>query len=247
MSAPETTQGMIWGVGLGPGDPELMSVKADRLLRNATHVAHFRKAGRPGQARRIIGDMLHAEVTEIPMEYPVTTEIPLTDPRYNEMLSAFYEESAARLRDLSNAGHEVVIVSEGDPFFYGSFMHLYTRLKDDCPVQVVPAITGMSAAWTATGVPITWGDDVLSVLMGTLPEDALVEHMEKADALVIMKIGRNIDKIRSALRRAGRFDAAWLVEYAAMADQTVQKLADAGEKVTPYFSIIVVHGNGRRP
>lgn len=240
-------KGTIWGVGLGPGDPELMSVKADRLLRQASHVAFFRKAGRIGQAKRILDGMLRPDVTEIAMEYPVTTEIPLSDPRYNEILSTFYEESAARLQGLSEAGQEVVVVSEGDPFFYGSFMHLYTRLKDDCPVDVVPAITGMSAAWTATGVPVTWGDDVLSVLMGTLPEDALVDHMARADALVVMKIGRNFAKVCEALHRAGRFDDAWLIEYAAMADQTVQRLSEAGDRVTPYFSIIVVHGNGRRP
>lgn len=247
MSGTVSTRGTIWGIGIGPGDPELMSVKADRLLRGTTHVAYFRKAGRIGQARRILEGMLRPDVTEIAMEYPVTTEIPLCDPRYNESLSAFYQESAARLRGLSEAGQDVVVVSEGDPFFYGSFMHIYTRLRDDCPIEVVPGITGMSAAWTATGTPITWGDDVLSVLMGTLPEDSLVEHMTRADALVIMKIGRNIDKIRRALRRAGRFDTAWLVEYAAMVDQSVQKLSDARNKVTPYFSIIVVHGNGRRP
>ncbi|MGI3211869.1 precorrin-2 C(20)-methyltransferase [Roseovarius tibetensis] len=240
-------KGTIWGVGLGPGDPELMSVKADRLLRQASHVAFFRKAGRIGQAKRILDGMLRPDVTEIAMKYPVTTEIPLSDPRYNEILSTFYEESAARLRGLSEAGQEVVVVSEGDPFFYGSFMHLYTRLKDDCPVDVVPAITGMSAAWTATGLPVTWGDDVLSVLMGTLPEDALVDHMARADALVVMKIGRNFTKVCEALHRAGRFDDAWLIEYAAMADQTVQRLSEAGDRVTPYFSIIVVHGNGRRP
>lgn len=241
------TRGIIRGVGLGPGDPELLSVKADRLLRRAGHVAYFRKAGRTGQARRILGDMLRLDVTEIAMDYPVTTEIPLTDPRYNEMLSAFYEESAAHLRDLSFAGTDVIVVSEGDPFFYGSFMHLYTRLKDDCPIEVVPAITGMSAAWTATGLPITWGDDVLSVVMGTLPDDALTDYMARADAMVIMKIGRNFTKVCNALRRAGRFEDAWLIEYAAMPDQTVQKLSEAGDKVTPYFSIIVVHGNGRRP
>jgi len=247
MSGPGETQGTVWGVGLGPGNPDLMSVKADRLLRQASHVAYFRKAGRTGHARRILDGILRPDVTEIAMEYPVTTEIPLSDPRYNQILSAFYEDSAARLRALSVGGQDVVVVSEGDPFFYGSFMHLYTRLKDTCPVEVVPAITGMSAAWTATGIPITWGDDVLSVLMGTSPEDALVDHITRSDALVIMKIGRNIEKIRNALRRAGRYDAAWLVEYAAMAEQTVQKLSEAGDKVTPYFSIIVVHGNGRRP
>ena len=187
--------GTIYGVGLGPGDPDLLSVKSDRLVRNAKHVAFFRKAGRKGQSRQIADAML----------------------------------------------------PEGDPFFYGSFMHMYERLKSGGPVDVVPAITGMSGAWTATGHPITWGDDVLTVLMGTLSEDELSRRMADTDALVVMKIGRNIDKVRAALRTAGKFDDAWIVEFATMPNQTVSKLSEAGEKVTPYFSIIVVHGQGRRP
>ncbi|WP_375174953.1 precorrin-2 C(20)-methyltransferase [Pseudooceanicola sp.] len=239
--------GTIYGLGLGPGDPELMTVRADRLLRQARHVAFFRKAGRKGQARQIVEGMIPEGAVEYPMEYPVTTEIPLTDPRYNSLLSAFYEESTAHLRALAAGGEDVVVLCEGDPFFYGSFMHLYTRLVDHVPVEVVPAISGMSAAWTATGSPITWGDDILTVLMGTLPEEVLAERMAASDAVVVMKIGRNIDKVRRALRRAGRHDSAWLIEYAAMPRQTVQRLAEAPEKVTPYFSIIVVHGQGRRP
>ena len=242
-----TAQGTIWGVGLGPGDPDLMSVRADRLLRGARHVAYFRKAGCQGHACSIARDLLPPDVTEIAMEYPVTTEIPLTDPRYNALLSAFYDDCSARLRALSDAGHEVLVLAEGDPFFYGSFMHLYTRLRDLVPVRVVPGITGMAAAWTATGEPITWGDDVMVVLMGTLSEDALTERMRQADALVVMKIGRNIDKIRRALQRADRYQAAWLVEYAAMPGQTVQRLSESEGRITPYFSIVVVHGQGRRP
>ena len=239
--------GTIYGVGLGPGNPDLLSVKADRLVRNAKHVAFFRKAGRAGQARKIADAMLPEGIIEFPMEYPVTTEIPLSDPRYNEILSAFYADCAAHLRALAEAGNDVVVLCEGDPFFYGSFMHMYTRLNDIVPVDVVPAITGMSGAWTATGAPITWGDDVLTVLMGTLPEAELTRRMADTDALVVMKIGRNIDKVRTALRAAGKYDDAWLVEFAQMPNQTVQKLADAGDKVTPYFSIIIVHGQGRRP
>jgi precorrin-2/cobalt-factor-2 C20-methyltransferase len=239
--------GTIHGVGLGPGTPDLMSVRADRLIRGARHVAFFRKAGRNGQARAIVADMLPKGVVEFAMEYPVTTEIPLSDPRYNEILSAFYEDCAAHLRALAAAGEDVIVLCEGDPFFYGSFMHLYSRLKDDLPVTVVPAITGMSGAWTATGAPITWGDDVLTVLMGTLSQGDLTRHMQATDALVVMKIGRNIDKIRAALRAAGKYDAAWLVEYATMPNQTVCRLSEAEDKVTPYFSIIIVHGQGRRP
>lgn len=243
--------GTIHGVGLGPGDPDLMSVRAHRLLTGARHVAFFRKAGRTGQARKIIDGMLRDDVVEFAMEYPVTTEIPVTDPRYNEILAAFYADCAAHLRALAEAGEDVVVLSEGDPFFYGSFMHVYTRLRDHVPVQVTPAITGMSAAWTATGQPITWGDDVLTVLMGTLDEATLSARMQTCDALVVMKIGRNIDRVRRALQSSGKYDAAWLVEYAAMPGQTVQKLSEfdavAEQRVTPYFSIIVVHGQGRRP
>ena len=241
------TKGTIFGLGLGPGEPDLMSVRADRLLRQARHVAYFRKAGKPGQARQIVAGMLAEDVVEFPMEYPVTTEIPLDDPAYNDALGPFYADCARHLRALSDQGCDVVVLCEGDPFFYGSFMHLYTRLRDANPVQVVPAITGMSGAWTATGQPITWGDDVLTVLMGTLPEAELARHMADTDALVVMKIGRNIDKVRRALETAGRMDRAWLVEYATMPGQKVMRLAEVEGRVTPYFSIVLVHGQGRRP
>jgi precorrin-2/cobalt-factor-2 C20-methyltransferase len=242
-----TQRGTLYGLGLGPGDPDLMTVRADRLLRSATDVAYFRKAGRPGQARRIVDGLMPEGVVEHAMEYPVTTEIPVEDPAYNEALSAFYADCAAHLQALSDAGRDVVVLCEGDPFFYGSFMHLYTRLSETHPVQVVPAITGMSGAWTVTGQPITWGDDVLTVLMGTLPEARLARHMADSDALVVMKIGRHVDKVRHALATAGRLDDAWLVEFATMPEQRVVRLAQVEGRITPYFSIVVVHGRGRRP
>ncbi|MEO0357023.1 MAG: precorrin-2 C(20)-methyltransferase [Pseudomonadota bacterium] len=239
--------GVIHGVGLGPGDQELMSVRADRLVRSASHIAFFRKAGRAGRARKIVDGMLADGVVEIAMEYPVTTEIPLSDPRYNEVLSAFYADCRMQLRTLAEAGTDVIVLCEGDPFFYGSFMHLYTRLKDEVDVKVVPAITGMSAAWTASGAPITWGDDVLSTVMGTLPEHALVQALTQADAVVLMKIGRNLPKVRRALHASGKADRAVLVQYAAMDGQTVGPLSEFDKETLPYFSIILVHGQGRRP
>lgn len=240
------TSGTIYGVGLGPGAPDLMSLRADRLVRGARHIAYFRKPGRAGHARAIVERMLAPDVVEYPMEYPVTTEIPLADPRYNEMLAGFYADCTAHLRALAEGGADVVVLCEGDPFFYGSFMHLQSRLKDHVPVVVVPGITGMSGAWTATDQPITWGDDVLTVLMATLPEDVLAEKIAATDALVVMKIGRNLPKLRRALAAAGRLDHAWLVEYAQMPGQRVTRLAEAGD-VTPYFAIVLVHGQGRRP
>jgi precorrin-2/cobalt-factor-2 C20-methyltransferase len=242
-----TTPGTIHGIGLGPGAADLMSVRADRLVRAATHVAFFRKAGRPGHARRIVEGLLRPEAVEMPMEYPVTTEIPVDDPAYAAALAPFYEAWADRLAALSIAGHDVAVLCEGDPFFYGSFMHLHTRLAGRVPVAVVPGITGMSACWTATGHPVTWGDDALTVLSAVLPEAELAARMRGSEALVVMKLGRNLPKVRRALAAAGLTPRAWYVEHGAMPGERALPLADKPDDAAPYFSMIVVHGQGRRP
>ena len=239
--------GTLYGVGLGPGAVDLMSVRADRLVRTARHVAFFRKAGKPGQARQIVADMLPDTAVEFAMEYPVTTEIPLSDPRYHQILSAFYDDCCRHLKSLCTEGEDVIVLCEGDPFFYGSFMHIYDRLRTECQTEVVPAITGMSGAWTVTGRPVTWGDDILSVLMGTLPETELAERLANTDAAVVMKIGQNLNKIKRALHTAGRADEAYIIEYATMPRQSVCRLKDYTSERAPYFSIIVLHGKGRTP
>ncbi len=239
--------GRIICAGLGPGDPDLISVRSDRVIRAAHHVAYFRKAGRQGQARRIVEGMLAPGAIEHAMEYPVTTELPFDSPEYIHLLASFYDDWAARLRALVTAGEAVVVLCEGDPFLYGSFMHLYERLKDQVPVEVIPGIPGMVGCWNAAGQPITWGDDVLTVLMGTLPEDELARHMATSDALVIMKTGRNLPRVRRALAAAGRLDQAWLVERGTMPGQRIVRLADVDSADCPYFAIVLVHGHGRRP
>ena len=239
--------GKIYGVGVGPGAIDLLSVRADKLVREAKYIAFFRKAGRAGHARQIASTLLSKDVIELAMEYPITTEIPLSDQRYSEVLSEFYKKYSNMIISLSQTGIDLVILCEGDPFFYGSFMHIYSRVKDKCPVEVVPAITGMSAAWTATDIPITWGDDILTVLMGTLDKTTLENQLQDTNAAIIMKIGRNLPKIKSALKKTGRFCDAFIVEYAAMDKQTVQRLSDYNTENAPYFSIIILHGQGRRP
>ena len=238
--------GRILCAGLGPGDPDLMSVRADRAIRAATHVAYFRKRGRPGQARRIVEGLLRPGATEYPMEYPVTTELPFDSAEYKACLAAFYDAWAERLANLART-QDVLVLCEGDPFFYGSFMHLHSRLQGRAEVEVIPGMPGMVGCWSATGVPITWGDDVLVVLMGTLPEADLLRHMHSADALVIMKTGRNLPRVRRALASAGRLDAAWLVERGTMPGQRVVPLAQVDGSDCPYFAIVLVHGQGRRP
>jgi precorrin-2/cobalt-factor-2 C20-methyltransferase len=238
--------GKIICTGLGPGDPDLISVKSDRLIRAASHIAYFRKVGRAGQARRIVDGMLAPGVTEYAMEYPVTTELPFDSPEYNAALAAFYDDWATRLADLART-RDVVVLCEGDPFFYGSFMHLQTRLQGRAEVEVIPGITGMTGCWNAIGTPFTWGDDVLSVLMATLPEADLLAHMQRSDALVVMKTGRNLPKVRRALEQAGRLADAWLVERGTMPNQRIARLTDVDASDCPYFAIVLVHGHGRRP
>ncbi|MCA6121444.1 precorrin-2 C(20)-methyltransferase [Bradyrhizobium sp. WSM 1704] len=237
--------GRIICCGLGPGDPDLMSVRADRTIRTAKHVAYFRKKGRPGQARRIVDGLLAADVSEYPMEYPVTTEIAFDDPEYTRLLAGFYDEWAERLARMAGA-IDIVVLCEGDPYFYGSFMHLHARLQGPVEIEVIAGIPGMAGCWNAVGRPIALGDDVTTVLMGTLPEAELARRIRGSDALVVMKTGRNLAKVRRALASAGRLDDAWLVERGTMPGERVARLAEIGEAECPYFAIVLVHGQGRR-
>ena len=237
--------GRIICCGLGPGDPDMMSVRADRTVRAAKHVAYFRKKGRPGQARRIVEGMLASDVTEYAMEYPVTTELAFDSPEYVQLLAGFYDEWAERLARLSRAV-DVVVLCEGDPYFYGSFMHLHTRLQGRVEIEVIAGIPGMAGCWNVAGLPMALGDDVMTVLVGTLPESELERRAQSSDALVIMKTGRNLAKIRRALERAGRLDAAWLIERGTMPGERVSRLADVDVSDCPYFAIVLVHGRGGR-
>ncbi|MBJ7408580.1 MAG: precorrin-2 C(20)-methyltransferase, partial [Bradyrhizobium sp.] len=152
--------GKIICTGLGPGDPDLISVRSDRLIRAARHVAYFRKAGSPGQARSIVEGMLAHAVTEYPMEYPVTIELPFESAAYRQALASFYDDWAARLARLAET-EDVVVLCEGDPFFYGSFMYIFARLAKDFPCAIVPGVTSMTASATALRRPLSARNEVV--------------------------------------------------------------------------------------
>ena len=238
--------GKIICCGLGPGDPDLMSVRAAREVRAARHVAYFRKKGHPGQARRIVEGMLAEGTREYPMEYPVTTEIAFDSPDYARLLDGFYDEWAERLARLARGDDDIVVLCEGDPYFYGSFMHLHARLQGHAEIEIIAGIPGMAGCWNSVGRPITLGDDVMTVLMGTLSEDELERRMRNSDALVIMKTGRNLQKVRRALASTNRLADAWLIERGTMPDERITRLADVAAADCPYFAIVLVYGETRR-
>ncbi len=241
------TAGRLYGIGLGPGDPELLTVKAVRCLAAAPVVAFFCKKGRRGHARTIADPFMPAACEEVALAYPVTTEIPVHHPDYAACLAPFYAEGAERLAGHLSAGRDVALLCEGDPLFYGSFMHLYVRLRERFPATIVPGVSGMSGCWTAAGLPMSWGDDVLSVLPGTLSEATLREKLLASDASVIMKIGGNFAKVRAAIAAAGLMDDAIYVERGTMAGEVVLPLREKTDDDAPYFSIILIPGRGRRP
>lgn len=242
--APRT---LLFGVGLGPGDPDYMTVRARDIILKADRLVHFCKRGRRGNAR-VTADAIIAPdaAREIELAFPVTTEVPVEEEGYAGPIAAFYDAAAERLADEMAAGRTIAVLCDGDPFFYGSFMHLWRRLAQRFPTEVVPGVTGMAGAWTRAAAPITWGDDVMTVLPGTLAEGELTRRLVDTDAAVIMKLGRNLPKVRRALQQAGLINRAIYVERATMADQRVVRLAEKPDDEAPYFSMILVPGEGRR-
>ena len=163
------------------------------------------------------------------------------------MLAAFYDAATATLAARLDAGHTVAVICEGDPLFYGSYMHLHVRLSPRYPTEVIAGVTGMSGCWSAAGEPIAQGDDVLMVLPATLPEEELARHLADADAAVVMKLGRHLPKVRRTLERAGRHAQAIYVERGSSAAGVMLRLADKRDDEAPYFAIVLVPGWEKRP
>jgi precorrin-2/cobalt-factor-2 C20-methyltransferase len=245
MTDSKVSLGRLYGVGVGPGDPELMTLKAARLLRSAPVVAYFCKQGHRGHGRTIIEGFLADNVIEEQLAYPMTTEVVASDPAYHAALTGFYDASAARLAAHLDAGRDVVVVSEGDPFFYGSFMPIFHRLSPSYETEVVAGVSGMAGCWTRARTPITYGDDILTVLPATLNREALKRHLELADAAVIMKLGRHFAKVRGVLEELGLAARTVYVERGTMAGEKILPLPPADFAGAPYFAMLLVPGQGR--
>ena len=239
--------GKLLGVGVGPGDPELMTLKAMRALGAADVIAHFAKAGNESHSRAIVAQHLRTGVIELPLHYPVTTELPRHSAAYRDALGAFYDAAAETIAAHLEAGRVVAVICEGDPLFYGSYMHVHTRLAPRFAAEIVAGVTGMSGCWSAAGMPIAQGDDVFTVLPATLAADELERRLADCDAAVVMKLGRHLPKVRRALEKTGRLARAIYVERGTMADAKMIPLAAKADDDAPYFAVVLVPGWEQRP
>ena len=233
-------EGLLVGVGVGPGDPELLTLKAIRALERADVVAHFAKAGNPSNARATAARYLQDTTRELPLLYPVTTEHPTGDAAYRGCIEQFFDESAAAIGAYLQAGQVVAVLSEGDPLFFGSYMHIHVRLMNRFRTEVIPGVTSMSGCWSAAGLPIVQGDDVLTVLPGTLPQPELVRRLRQNEPTVVMKLGRNLPKVRRSLIESNRLANAIYVERGTMQDERMMPLAEKSDDSAPYFAIVLV-------
>jgi precorrin-2 C20-methyltransferase / precorrin-3B C17-methyltransferase len=238
--------GYLYGVGVGPGDPELITLKAARLIQNAEVIAYH--AGTAGRsiARTIAESLISENVIEELLIYPVTTG-PTDHPLgYYGAVDDFYDESAERLAKHLDAGRNVVVLAEGDPLFYSSYMYLHDRLSSRFPSEIVPGVTSLTASATALRMPLARHEDILTVLPGTLPVPELARRLADTDAAAIMKLGRTFAGVREALRQAGRLSNALYVERATTGEQQVMPVTEVDAGAVPYFSMIVVPGRDRR-
>ncbi|MEO0750559.1 MAG: precorrin-2 C(20)-methyltransferase [Pseudomonadota bacterium] len=221
----------LYGVGLGPGDPELMTLKAHRLISNASVIAYPTLAGADSFARSIAAGIIPKTAREIVMDVPMTVE--------RAPAQAAYDTGAAEIATALEAGENVICLCEGDPFFYGSFMYVFARLSDRFEVEVVPGVTSVTTCAAKAGLPLAARNERLTVLPGPLPEDELRSRIEGAESVAIMKVGRHLAKIRAVIDDLGYARDAVYVERASLPDEVVCPLAEAPEKA-PYFSMILL-------
>jgi precorrin-2 C20-methyltransferase/precorrin-3B C17-methyltransferase len=232
--------GRLWGVGLGPGDPELLTVKAARVVAAADVIAfHSARHGR-SIARSLAEPYLREGQLEEALVYPVTTEETDHPGGYRVEMEEFYDSCAQRLAAHLDAGRTVAVLCEGDPFFYGSYMHMHKRLAHRYPTEVIPGVTSVSAAAAVIGRPLVEHDEILTILPGTLPPAALADRLRHTDSAAVIKLGRTFGAVRAALADAGRLDEAWYVERATTQRQRFEPLSGVDPAEVPYFSLALL-------
>jgi precorrin-2/cobalt-factor-2 C20-methyltransferase len=225
-------RGRLLGVGVGPGDPELLTLKAVRVLQESPVIAYVSAEGRPSVARRIAAPHLRPGQREINIALPMQ--------RARERAAPAYDEAACRIGAELERGRDVAVLCAGDPLLYGSFTQLFDRLGESYPTEVVPGVTSFAAAAAAAGAPLVRRTQSLAVLPATLPIDALATHLAQADAAVILKLGPRLREVRALLQELGMLHRAIYVEHASEARERVVGLGDLALDEAPYLSLILL-------
>jgi len=223
--------GKLYGIGVGPGDPELLTIKALRRLQSAPVVAYPVSDGGKSLSRSIVAGYLRSKQIEVPLWYPFKLE---------QSSQPYYDQAAETLAEHLEAGRDVVVLCEGEPFFYGTFMYLFTRLSGRFLTEVVPGVSSVMANASMLGTPLTYRNDVFMVLPGTLPAAALREKLAVADAAIILKLGRNFAKVYAVLDELGLVDRAHYIERATMPNQRILPIREVDPETVPYFALISI-------
>ncbi|MFE5877550.1 precorrin-3B C(17)-methyltransferase [Rhodococcus sp. NPDC056506] len=239
--------GKLWGVGIGPGDPELVTVKAARVIGEADVVAFHSARHGKSISRGVAAPYMREGQIEEHLVYPVTTETVDHPGGYQGAMDEFYEAAAERLAVHLEAGRTVALLAAGDPLFYSSYMHMHKRLADRFDAEVIPGVTSVSAASAALGKPLVEGEEILTILPGTLPQAELTRRLAETDAAAILKLGRTFPPVLQALADSGRLDEAHYVERASTTHQRVESAADVDPDGVPYFSIAIVPSPSNNP
>jgi precorrin-2/cobalt-factor-2 C20-methyltransferase len=224
--------GTLYGIGVGPGDPELLTLKAHRILREAYVVAYPQPDDGPSFARAIVSHFLTAEQLEIPIIVPMDTK--------RHPAKTVYDAAAETIAHHLDAGSNVVVLCEGDPFFYGSFMYLHERLAGRYVVEIVPGVSSIMAAAAAIGRPLAARNDVLTIVPGPLDDEQIKAQLEQSDAVAIIKLGRHFGRIKALIAQMGLTTNAAYVERVSLENQKLMPLTKAGGEA-PYFSMILIY------
>ena len=235
MTGPATA-GTVWGIGVGPGDPELLTLKALRLIRAVPVLAYPAPDTGDSFARAIAAPHLPGGQAEIAIR------MPLGDGAFPK--AEIYDGAAEAIAAHAAAGRDVAVLCEGDPFFYGSFMYLFARLAGRCPVRIVPGVSSLMACADAAGAPLAARNDVLTVIPAPLPEPELRRRLAESEAAAVVKLGRHLGKLRRVLAELELVEYTRYVERASLPNERVLPLADVGEETAPYFSMLLVHKRG---
>ncbi|HEY7750267.1 MAG TPA: precorrin-2 C(20)-methyltransferase [Aestuariivirgaceae bacterium] len=233
-----SAKGKLYGVGVGPGDIELLTLKAARLLNEVRVIAYPSANGGESLARRIVAPLLRAGTRELPLSIPMERE--------RERARLAYDHAAGKIASHLDLNEDVLFLCEGDPFFYGSFMFIHERLADKYECDVVPGVTSLTACAAALGRPLAARNEVLKVIPAPLEEERLRRELETADAVAIIKVANHFDKVRRVLCDLGLANRAAIIERATQGDQRIARLTETKEGERPYFSTVLVYKGGER-